>query len=177
LAADKRRWGGEYDDSRGLRYAPLQLYVKLGDFTGGLRYTNWFHKNFPDDVCHPSFLMEWAIVNYKTGRIKVAEQKAFLAFYELLGYKTRYGDEKFFDAENINANLEIQKFFEWVLNFIKEVGNLSDFEVWLKEFIGSERFITSINTVIDLYRKLENENYYPEREKLLKKIRKIGKEF
>lgn len=50
LAADKRRWGGFYDDSRGLRYLPPELYVKLQDWHGGLRYLKWFEKNFPDDI-------------------------------------------------------------------------------------------------------------------------------
>jgi hypothetical protein len=53
LAADKKRWGGFYDDSRGLRYLPLRHFIELEDFKGGLRYTNWFEKNFPDDICFP----------------------------------------------------------------------------------------------------------------------------
>lgn len=55
LAADKKRWGGFYDDSRGLRYAPPRLYIQIADFSGGLRYMNWFQKNFPDDSCYPDF--------------------------------------------------------------------------------------------------------------------------
>ena len=38
LADDKKRTGGSYDDSRGLRYIPPQLYIELHDFTVGLRY-------------------------------------------------------------------------------------------------------------------------------------------
>ena len=34
LAADKRQWGC-YDDSRGLRYLPPALYLKLQDYRGG----------------------------------------------------------------------------------------------------------------------------------------------
>ena len=43
LADDKKRWGGEYDDSRGLRYAPPLLYIQLADFSGGLRYLSLIH--------------------------------------------------------------------------------------------------------------------------------------
>jgi hypothetical protein len=48
LAAEKK-FGG-YDDSRGLRYLPTRYYVQLTDFAGGLSYTRWFAKNFPDDA-------------------------------------------------------------------------------------------------------------------------------
>ncbi len=42
LAADKKRWGGFYDDSRGLRYLPPEQFIKLKDYKGGLRYLRWF---------------------------------------------------------------------------------------------------------------------------------------
>ena len=44
LAADKRRWGGYYDDSRGLRYLAPEQYIKIRDYKGALRYFNWFNK-------------------------------------------------------------------------------------------------------------------------------------
>jgi hypothetical protein len=49
LANEKRKFGG-YDDSRGLRYLPTLYFVQLADYTGGLKYTKWFSKNFPDDM-------------------------------------------------------------------------------------------------------------------------------
>ena len=75
LAADKRRWGGFYDDSRGVRYLPTELYVKLQDWNGGLRYMRWFEKNFPDDIGFPDFLFEWTIILFKKGKLKEAEKK------------------------------------------------------------------------------------------------------
>ena len=45
LAADKKYWGGHYHDGQGLRYIPPQLYLELEDYSGGLRYFNWFKKN------------------------------------------------------------------------------------------------------------------------------------
>jgi len=53
LAADKKHWGGYYHDGGGLRYLPPGLYIQLEDYSGGLRYLNWFKKNFPDDA-YPS---------------------------------------------------------------------------------------------------------------------------
>lgn len=80
LAADKRRWGGFYDDSRGLRYLSPTLYLKLEDYTGVLRHFNWFAKNFPDDMGCPIFLFEWTITLFKTKKIALAEQKAMETF-------------------------------------------------------------------------------------------------
>ena len=80
LAADKKRWGGYYDDSRGLRYMPPRFYIQLGNYTGGLRYMNWFKKNFPNDSGFPVFLFEWTIILFKTGRLKEVAHKVFETF-------------------------------------------------------------------------------------------------
>ena len=80
LAADKKRSGGFYNDGQGLRYAPPRLYIQLNDFTAGLRYMNWFEKNFPEDCGYTEFLFEWAIILFKRGRIKEAEKKVFQTF-------------------------------------------------------------------------------------------------
>src|SRR5438876_962575 len=79
LAAEKRTFGC-YDDSRGLRYLPTRLYVKIQDYSGGLIYTRWFRKNFPDDIGFPEFLFEWTIILFKMNKLKDAEKKAFQTF-------------------------------------------------------------------------------------------------
>src|SRR3989338_1533576 len=80
LAADKKRWGGFYDDSRGLRYLPLEYYIKLKDYSGGKRYINWFYKNFPDDGGFPEFLFESTIVLFYSKKHKEAKRKLFETF-------------------------------------------------------------------------------------------------
>ena len=66
LAADKKQWGGYYyHDGRGYRYLPSQFYIQIEDYTGGLRYLNWFNKNFDNDACYPVFLLEWSIILFK----------------------------------------------------------------------------------------------------------------
>ena len=82
LAADKKHWGGYFHDGQGLRYFPPQLYIQIDDFTGGLRYFNWFQKNFSDDSCYPDFLFEWTIILFKTGRLKEAEKKNISTFLQ-----------------------------------------------------------------------------------------------
>jgi hypothetical protein len=50
-----------------------KYYVQLGDYAGGLRYTRWFDKNFPDDIGYPDFLFEWTIILFRNAKLKEAE--------------------------------------------------------------------------------------------------------
>ncbi|MFA5259827.1 MAG: hypothetical protein WC450_01205, partial [Candidatus Omnitrophota bacterium] len=75
LVAEKKKFGC-FDDSRGLRYLPLELYIRIGDYSGGLTYCRWFDKNFPDDCGFPDFLFEWTIILFMNGKLKKAETKA-----------------------------------------------------------------------------------------------------
>jgi hypothetical protein len=70
LAQDKKRWGGFYDDSRGLKYLPSELFIKHKDYNGGLRYLRWFDRTFSDDSGFPIFLFEWTLILFQTGNIK-----------------------------------------------------------------------------------------------------------
>lgn len=78
LAADKRFWGGEYHDGGGVRYLLPAQYIKIKDYKGGLRYVNWFNKNFPDDTAHAIFLFEWTFILFKCGKLNEAKQKLLL---------------------------------------------------------------------------------------------------
>lgn len=80
LATDKKRWGGFYDDSRGLRYLSLEYYIKLKDYSGSKRYLNWFYKNFPDDGGFPEFLFECSIILFYSGKLKDAQRQLFETF-------------------------------------------------------------------------------------------------
>lgn len=140
LAADKRRWGGFYDDSRGLRYLPPALYIKLGDYSGAKRYFNWFAKNFPDDMGYPIFLFEWIIALFKTKKITLAEQKALQTFRA--------------NTHILNAFLQrpphgrnIREWSNWAsqelatnLTYSKEDRELADFSEWLEGFVDGEKF-------------------------------------
>ncbi len=74
LSADRKFLGGTHHDGSGLRYLPPELFIKLNDYKGGLRYLRWFHKTFPDDSGFPVFLFEWTIILFKTGKTKEAEK-------------------------------------------------------------------------------------------------------
>ncbi len=178
LAADKKRWGGFYDDSRGLRYAPPRLYIQIGDFSGGLRYMNWFNKNFPDDSCYPDFLFEWTIILFKTGRLKEAEKKAFQTFC-----RNTYLFDKFFSKEIIpidkweGSNLEVAEFTKSSFDYIHSQDNLTDFSEWLNNFIKTEKFIQQSNKLIDINMLLKNEKDSDMRWNLIQQADQLEKEF
>jgi hypothetical protein len=140
LAADKRRWGGFYDDSRGLRYLPPALYIRMEDYSGAKRYFNWFAKNFPDDMGYPIFLFEWTITLFKTRKKAQAEQKA-LETYRANTYLLN----AFLQRPPHGRN--IRKWSNWASqklatdhHYSKEDKKLADFAEWLEAFMDSEKF-------------------------------------
>jgi hypothetical protein len=140
LAADKRRWGGFYDDSRGLRYLPPALYIKLGDYSGAKRYFNWFAKNFPDDMGYPIFLFEWTITLFKTRKKAQAEQMALEAYRA-----NTYLFDAFFQRPP--HGLSIREWSNWAsknlatnLSYSETDKELADFAKWLEAFMDSEKF-------------------------------------
>lgn len=128
LSADKKFWGGYYHDGRGLRYLQPEYYIKLKDYSGAKRYFNWFNKNFPDDICSPYFLFQWAFVLFETGNLKQAETKI------LEVHKS--------DPDIIQVFLEINKppshleYFKYRLT----QPEFKIFGYWLKDFIKSVKF-------------------------------------
>lgn len=178
LAADKKRWGGFYDDSRGLRYAPPRLYIQLGDFSGGLRYMNWFNKNFPDDSGFPDFLFEWTVILFQTGRLKEAEKKAFQTFC-----RNTYLFDKFFNQEIVpidkweGSNLESAAFADSSFDYTHSQGNLTDFADWLNGFVQSEKFKQQRNKVIDINKRLKNEKDRETRGYLIQQAQQLADEY
>lgn len=139
LAAEKRRFG-DYDDSGGYRYLPPKLYVQLGDYAGGLRYTRWFDKNFGDDIGYPDFLFEWTILLFKNGRLKDAEQKAAQTYC-----CNTYLFDKFFGRPLVprgmweRSNLEMPYLAEQ-LPYSSQQPELADFADWLGQLEGTAKF-------------------------------------
>jgi hypothetical protein len=140
LAAEKKKFGG-YDDSRGLRWLPTKYYVQMEDYSGGLAYTKWFSKNFPDDVGFPDFLFEWTIILYQNGKLLAAGQKAFQTFCA-----NTYLFDKFFGRSITpidkweGSNLEAASFTDY-FNYSNKQKELEDFATWLSTFMSTERFM------------------------------------
>jgi hypothetical protein len=167
LAADKKRWGGYYDDSRGLRYLPPEIYLKLEDYSGALKYFKWFDKNFPDDCGYPIFLFEWTITLFKTGNIKAAEKKALQTFIS-----NAYLIDKFLVKEvlyldkNESSSWELPGMIE-KLKYSNTQTELQDFADWLSKFVTSEQFYKVANEFIEIKRKLKTEPVGPKRSLLV----------
>lgn len=156
LADERKRYGG-YDDSRGLRYQPTALYIKIGDYAGGLTYLRWFNKNFPDDYGFPDFLLEWTIILFKNGKIKDAQQKAFKTFCS-----NTYVFDKFFGKPVVPiekqeySSTELPEFAEY-LKYTHSQPELSDFAVWLSALVASAQFQTLSQKFIDVHVRLKTE--------------------
>ena len=169
LAADKRRWGGVYDDSRGLRYLPPEIFLRLQDYTGALKYFNWFSKNFPDDSGYPIFLFEWTITLFKTGKLKDAERKALKTFLS-----NTYLFDKFLDKQNLDLNRQEDSNWEYAslaenLHYKNTQTELQDFADWLSKFIASDPFYKVANEFIEIEHKLKTEPVGPTRNLLIKR--------
>lgn len=178
LAADKKQWGGFYHDGQGLRYLPPRLYIQLSDYTGGLRYLNWFTKNFPDDSGFPDFLFEWTIILYKTRRPKEAEKKAFETFTS-----NTYLFDKFFERPITpiekweGSNLDKASFAADYFDYSYKQPHLTDFAEWLDTFTRGEKFQALSAKFIELRIQLKTEGDYHKRSQLGDQARALENEF
>lgn len=156
LAVEKRKFGC-YDDSRGKRYLPPHLFIKIEDYKGGLVYLRWFKKNFPDDIGFPDFLFEWTLILFKNGKLQDAKQKAFETYFS-----NSYLFDKFFGREIIPiekyeySNLSTTEFVQY-FNYSSEQVEFADFSEWLLEYENSERFQKIKEKYIEINKRLLHE--------------------
>ena len=154
LAADKKRWGGYYDDSRGLRYSPPELYLKLNDYKGAFRYFKWFEKNFPDDIGYPIFLFEWAITLFKNNKLLETEKKILETFISNVYLIDRFlGKELMHFEISESSGWEEETILE-NLHYTKDQDQLHDFAQWLIQFLNNERFLKIANEFIEIEKQL-----------------------
>lgn len=169
LAAEKKKFGW-FDDSRGARYLPTKLYIRIGDFAGGLRYLKWFARNFPDDMGLSDFLFESTFIFYKQGKLKEAEKTAlrtyfsnpFLidAFFENeFRYAGREDSLRSHQAENIQH-----------LEYRHHQEQFTDFSEWLRSFVQSDRFVETKSEFDAIEKQLESEPVGPNRTKLVNRL-------
>ena len=176
LAADKKQWGGQYHDGRGLRYLPPQYYIQLGDFMGALRYFNWFDKNFPDDAGFPHFLFEWTIVLFKTGKLKEAQIKLFQTYTG-----NTYIFDKFLGRPIVpinkweGSNLEKPEFATEHFRYFHEQEGLESFTDWLKITIDTEPFPSLCTRFIEIKQRLHTEKDYDIRRALVDEANQLEK--
>lgn len=178
LADDKKMWGGYYHDGYGIRYLLPAEYIKLQDYKGGLRYLNWFDKNFPDDIGYPVFLFEATFILYKCNKLKEAEQKAHRTFFS-----NTYVFDKFLGKKSLQfdkyegSNWEMESLVD---DFPYSDNDLEfrEFTSWLKPVLRSRQFLDIANEFIEIKKQLKTETDIAERTKLVQRLSKIeyGKE-
>ena len=156
LAAEKKKFGC-YDDSRGLRYLPTKYFIELGDFSGGLTYLKWFHKNFPDDSGFPEFLFEWTIILFKTGKTKDAEKKALQTFCSNPYWLDKFFDRPITPLDMWHSSNVTGPEYTVALEYSSSQPDLSDFALWLDALISSDDFSDRSNKYVDIYNRLETE--------------------
>ena len=172
LYEEKRMFGG-YLDSRGLRYIPPSLYLKIHDYKGGLTYLRWFNKNFSDDIGMPDFLFEWTIILFKIGKLKDAESKAIQTYFANSYLFDKYFERQIIPIEKYeNSNLDIPEFAEY-LTYSKSQNELSDFSEWLADFEKSEKFEKVKNKFLEINKRLKTENDIETRSYLLQQINQL----
>jgi hypothetical protein len=175
LAAEKRKFGA-YDDSRGLRYLPLEYYIKLQDYKGGLTYTRWFQKNFPDDIGFPDFLFEWTIILFKIGKIEDTEKMAVKTYFS-----NTYLFDKFFNRPIVqidkyeSSNWESPDIIQH-FNYSSNNEDLLDFSNWLEAFEETDRFKKIVDRFLEIQKVLKHENSTVKRRQLLNEIDHLAEE-
>jgi hypothetical protein len=176
LASERRRYGG-YDDSRGLRYLPPSLFIKIADYSGGLTYLRWFNKNFPDDVGFPDFLFEWTLILFKCRKAKDAEQKAFSTFCS-----NTYLFDKFFGNPIVpidkheRSNVDIPEFTAF-FKYTSSEPEIADFAEWLEQLTSTEKFKTVKQKFIDIQIRLKTEDDRETRSYLLLHADQLSKNY
>ncbi|GAB3716291.1 hypothetical protein GCM10027592_57450 [Spirosoma flavus] len=176
LAAEKRKFGG-YDDSRGLRYLPTRYYLQLGDYKGGVTYTRWFAKTFPDDIGLPDFLFEWTVLLFKAGKFDQARSKAWQTFCS-----NTYILDKFLGnpappiAKYEWSNLAQESFTDQ-FPYSQQQAELQDFSQWLVELISTDLFKTCKDRYIAIQQRLAIEKDQETRRYLLKEAHQLEERF
>jgi hypothetical protein len=169
LAAEKRKFGA-YDDSRGLRYLPPSLYIKMQDYKGALTYLRWFQQNFPDDSGYPDFLFEWTFILFKVGKLKDAERKALQTFCA-----NSYLFDKFMGRPIIpidkyeGSNLAIPAFADY-LTYNHTQPDCLDFAQWLIALEQTPAFQEKCAQFIEWSKQLKVEHDLEKRSQLVEQI-------
>ena len=167
LAADKKRCGGYYEDSHGLRYLPPELYLQMKDYVGSLKYFKWFEKKFPADIGFPLFLFEWTITLFKTSDFKNAEILALKTFFSNSYLFDKFLDYEFLDLDKYEgSDWQTPELAEYLI-YSKHQEELNDFAKWISEFLSSDKFYKIANEFVEIEIKLKTEPVGQMRAKLI----------
>ncbi len=170
LASDKKYWGGYYHDGQGIRYLIPELYIQIADFKGGLKYFNWFNKNFPDDSCYPIFLFEWTFVLYKNNLQQDAEKKLHQTFFSNTYLLDKFLGKDFLNLyKNESSNWEYQSLTDH-FHYDKNKTDFVDFANWIEEKLQTRIFIDKANRFVEIEQLLKTTPVGKERNELVNEL-------
>ena len=173
LAADKRYWGGEYHDGQGIRYIIPEQFIKIKDYKGGLRYLNWYDKNFPDDSGYPIFLFEWTFILFKCDKLIDAERKAYRTFFSNTYLFDKFLGKDFLQLDkNESSNWEYESLVE-NFNYTNRDTEFFEFASWTESILSSRKFLDMANEFVEIERELKNEPVGQKRNELVNRLYKI----
>ncbi len=173
LADDKKFWHGYYHDGQGIRYVLPAYYIQLEDYKGGLRYFNWFDKNFPDDSCYANFYFEWAFVLYKSGKLPDAEKKLHLTYFSNIYLIDKFLEKDFTHLDaNKKSSWEFQNIME---NFEYNKNNEAfiEFSNWVEMQMQAGHFLTKAKRLNEINNQLETEDVGKLRTALVNELYKL----
>lgn len=170
LSLDKKYWGGYYHDGQGIRYMIPELYLKISDYKGALRYFNWFTKNFPDDSCFPIFLFEWTFVLFKNNKLEEAEKKLHKTFFSNTYLLDKFLGKEFLDLDkNESSSWEFKNITEH-FQYNKKDEEFLTFAVWVGEKLETRQFLDKANRFIELEQQLKTEPSGATRTKIVEEL-------
>lgn len=136
---------------------PLELFIKLRDYKGGLRYLKWFDKAFPNDACYPIFLFEWTMILYKVGKVADAEKKLLQTFFSNTYIFDMFLGKAFLSPSKVEKQ-------GWKFDSIEEhfrynngETEFNDFVEWLEKAKVNEKIVKLTNEFIEIEKKIQDE--------------------
>jgi hypothetical protein len=173
LSLDKKHWGGNYHDGKGIRYLIPALYIKISDYKGGLKYFNWFNKNFPDDSCYPILLFEWTFILFKCNKLSDAEKKLHLTFFSNTYLLDKFLGKEFLEFDkNESSSWDIKSLAEY-FHYYKNEPEFIEFANWITEKLQTRFFLDKANRFIEIGQLLKNEPLGEKRNQFLNELYKM----
>lgn len=175
LSGEKKRFG-VYFDNAGVRYIIPELYIKIGDFKGGLAYYRWFSREFSDDSGLPSFYLFCTLILYQNKRLNEATR---------LAYRTAFSNTYIIDLVCSKTPTEVDKSelgggesLIYATQIIEGCNKLltREFKIWLCKLSETDEFRGNLNKFISLQKLIKDEPSGPLRSHLIDESSKIEKQ-
>lgn len=157
---------GFYDDSYGRRYLIPELQIQIEDFSGVIKYYDWFYKEFPDDIGFPGLHLCWIITAIKKNKPEMLnkhlvelENVNCYIIPELLNRPIEQVEK--WEGMNISTK-------DYAKSIAKKFSGKFDLEAIavIEEIVGRSEYRFYKNSILEIGRKLNLENQRETKAKL-----------